>query len=45
MTGMDLGAGPSYLVGMIRIVTSNRYRKIAGFPQDSARPRALARHR
>ncbi len=45
MTGMDLGALPSYLVGMIRTVARNRYRKMTGFPQDSALPRAPARLR
>jgi len=45
MTGMDLGAQPSYSAAMIRIVASPRYRTMAGIPYGSARPRALARLR
>ncbi|MBL9062051.1 hypothetical protein [Tabrizicola sp.] len=43
MTGMDLGAQPSYPARMIRIFASFRDRTMAGFPHGSALPRALAR--
>lgn len=43
MTGMDLGAGPSYPAPMIRCIPSPAYRNTAGFPQDSVPSRALAR--
>ena len=42
MTGMDLGVLPSYPAPMIRTATRVRYQKMAGFPQGSAPPRALA---
>lgn len=45
MTGMDLGVLPSYPDPMFRTVASVRYRKMAGFPQGSAPPRALAQLR
>lgn len=45
MTGMDLGGLPSYPARMIRTVARIRYRKMAGFTQGSAAPRALARLR
>lgn len=45
MTGMDLGGQPSYPARMIRTVARIRYRKMAGFPQGSAPPRALAQLR
>ena len=45
MTGMDLRVLPSYPASMIRTVARISCRKMAGFPQGSASPRALAQLR